>query len=254
MPRAPKISQQQVDTVAAEMQAIGEAPTVRAVRSALGAGSNHTVAKLLNDWKSRNAQAHQEASELPAGVRQALGDWVAQAIATATAALRTELATTQQDNSDVIAESERLAVELDEQTQGLNRLATEKAELLGRLSQLETELELARKAVMTQQQAAEAARSESTTLRLRLEALSRLENEVERRRKGLEEERARRIAAEQAVAVGSARLDATEAQVVNLQRRLTEAENEAKQATREAHEMRGQLQILQGMRGTRAQP
>lgn len=230
MPRKASITQEQVSAAAESLQAMGQKPSARSIRDALGVGSLSTVNQLFNAWKASRSQASEPIRELPPALHRALTDWATKEASTATAALEEALASERQLNMDLTAEAERLMSEQEEQALDIERLRSEKAELEGRQAQLQVELEMLRHEAREQRAAAEASRTEAATLQLRLEALPRLESDMARQRQELEDERARRIDAEQNAAVAIARLEIMTLQVQDLQNRLTRIEGPAKNA------------------------
>lgn len=89
-----------------------------------------------------------------------------------------------------------------------------------------------------------AARTALARVEFRVESLARREEEIERLRAALDVERNARVTAEQSAAVLGTKLEKTEAQVNDLQGRLARAEDDARGATAEASEWRGQMVAL----------
>lgn len=228
MGREATITQADVSAVAKRLDAAGIKPTNRAVREALGGGSMGTVVKLLRVWQAGQVREGDAPVTLPPALQKAMVDFVAQEVAAAKAALEGELAIAEQTCGDLVAESERQTATLDARDKEIEGLRTECAELRGRLAQLTTELETSRAALDKQRHAAEAARTELARLELRMEAVPKLEAELERLQAAREEERSGRVAAEQGAAVSAARLDKTEAQVLELKERFARAEADAR--------------------------
>lgn len=247
MAREASITQEEVNAVADRLRATGVKPTARGVREALGGGSMATVLKYLQVWQSGQVRQAETPTVMPAGLQKALLDFIGQEVASAKVALETDLVASQQANGDLIVESERQASVIDSQEQEIEVLHEEKAELSGRFSQLTTDLDSAKKEAEEQRQAAEAARTEQAKLQLRLEGLPRLEAEIEKLRAALETERNARVASDQLAAVAAAKLEKTEAQVVDLQTRLTKAEGATREADQTADKLRGQLVTVEGM-------
>lgn len=245
MAREATITQEDVNEVADRIRGAGGQPTNRSIREALGRGSMATILRLLRVWQSRQVRTPETPIVLPLAIQRSLVDFMGQEVAAARVAIESELVAAQQSNTDLIAESERQASTIEDLTQSIEGLHATNAELTGRLAQMAADLDDARKDAETQRLAAEAARTEKAKLELRLEGVPRLESEIERLRTGFEAERAGRVSAEQAAAVASATLGKTEAQVEDLQGRLTRAEAEARDASRESGEMRHRAQALQ---------
>lgn len=213
MGRESVITQEEVNAAADNLRATGVKPTARAVREALGRGSMATVLKHLQDWQSRQVRPSETQAVLPLGLQRALVDYLDQEVAAAKALLEAELVTAQQANQDLIGESERQSAALDKQQLAYELLQGEKAELIGRLSQMSKDLDEARAEAVSQRESAEQARTEKAKLELRLEGMPRLEDEIERLKTALESEREAKVIAEKHAAVSLARLEKTEAQL-----------------------------------------
>lgn len=239
MARDATISQQDVDAVAEQLRVGGERPTARAVRERLGRGSMATVLRYLRVWQAGQAHPVDSAVALPPALQRALLDFIGQEVLAAKAALEAELTLAQQVNTDLLGESERQAAALEEMDKAVEALRHERAEVLGRQAQLAADLAASQEALEAQRQAAEAARTELATQRVRLDRLPRLEAEIERLRSALDGERAARVVAEQAVAVAAAKLDKTEGQVSDLRDRLGRADEDARAATQALVKLRG---------------
>lgn len=216
MGRESVITQEDVNAAADQLRASGARPTSRAVRELLGGGSMATVLKHLQVWQGRQVRPAETQAVLPLGLQRALVDFIAQEVASAKVTLETDLVTAQQANQDLIAESERLAAELEREQSAVETLHADKAELSGRLGQVNKDLEDVRAEAAAQREAAEHARTEKAKLELRLEGVPRLEAEIERLKAALESERSAKVVAEQQAAVAQARLEKTEGQLKEL--------------------------------------
>ena len=207
MAREATITQEQVNAAADAIRATGAKPTARAIRDQLGTGSMATVLKLLQVWQSGQVRPAAQDVTLPPGLTRALVDFIGQEVATARAGLEADLATAQQASADLIAESERQAATIESQAEALDLAHGEKAELQGKLGQMESDLATARDEAARERQAAEAARTELAKAQLRLEALPRIEAEADRLRQELDAERQARTAAEQKAAVLTSKVE-----------------------------------------------
>ena len=121
------------------------------------------------------------------------------------------------------------------------RISCSKSPLLGCSRSLSADLNDSHQAACRERQAAETARNELAKAQVRLEVVPGLESELERLRAALEAERDARAAAEQAAAVAGAKLEKTEGQVVDFERRLTKAEESAKVGGEDLAKPQGQL-------------
>lgn len=207
MAREATITQEQVNAAADAIRATGAKPTARAIRDQLGTGSMATVLKLLQVWQSGQVRPAAQDVTLPPGLTRALVDFIGQEVATARAGLEADLATAQQASADLIAESERQAATIESQAEALDLAHGEKAELQGKLGQMESDLATARDEAARERQAAEAARTELAKAQLRLEALPRIEAEADRLRGELDAERRARAEAEQKAAVLTSKVE-----------------------------------------------
>lgn len=252
MAREALITQEQVNAAADTIRAAGQKPTARAVREALGVGSMATVLKYLQAWQAGQVRAAETPVVLPAGLQRALVDFIAQEVASAKADLQDDLVSAQQANGDLIVESERQASTIERQAEALETAQAEKAELTGRLAQIEVDLSKAGSDVEHERQAAELARTELAKAQLRLEALPRIEAEADRLRAELEQERANRSVAERSAAVAAAKLDGlaellkkAEAATEKAEAMGRQIEKQAASLTQELNSARHQVQAQQ---------
>lgn len=222
MTREATITQEQVNAAADAIRAGGAKPTARAVREAVGSGSMATVLKLLQVWQGGQARVEEGPVVLPVGLQRALVDFIAQEVAGAKAGLQSDLVVAQQANGDLIAESERQSSTIELQAEALESAQAEKAELAGRLAQVESELARATENVDGERQAAELARTELAKAQLRLDALPRIEAEVDRLRAELATERTAKVAAEQAAAVANQKAAGLAERLADAQAQLKE--------------------------------
>lgn len=255
MAREATITQEQVNAVANSIRAGGVKPTARAVLQALGSGSMATVLKYLQIWQAGQVRAEEGPVVLPAGLQRALVDFIGQEVASAKAGLQDELVASQQANSDLIAESERQASTIEVQAEALESAQGEKAELTGRLAQVESELARAKDDIAGERQSAELARTELAKAQLRLEALPRIEADADRLRGELADERKAKVAAEQAAAVAGekvtglmARLADSQARIAALEKKeqdqliaLEKAENRERGLSERMHDLAAQV-------------
>ena len=235
MAREATITQEQINAAADAIRAGGTKPTARAVREAVGGGSMATVLKLLQVWQSGQVRVEDGPVVLPAGVQRALVDFIGQEVAGAKADLQSDLVAAQQANGDLIAESERQASTIELQAAALESVQAEKAELAGRLAQVESDLVRATDDVTQERHAAELARTELAKAQLRLEALPRIEAEVDRLRVELASEHTAKVAAEQNAAVAAEKVAGHVARLADAQARIEalERKDQAAQAALE---------------------
>ena len=245
MARETTITQEQVNATADAIRAEGQRPTARAVRERLGSGSMATVLKFLQGWQAGQVRTVDAPVTLPASLQRALVDCIAQEVAAARANLGDELTAAQQANADLIAESERQAATIEAYLETLETFQSEKAELAGRLAQVESAFEKANDDLVAERAAAERARTELAKAQLRLEALPDIEAQINALRTALDQERAAKTDAEKTAAVALAKLEATERALVAAEAATEKAEKRAAQATQELSTARVQVQAQQ---------
>lgn len=208
MAREATITAEQVAAAADAIKAAGGKPNARTVREALGTGSMATVLKFLQQWQGGQVRTAESPVVLPTGLQRALVDFIGQEVAGAKANLQADIVDAQQSNADLIAESERQASTIEIQAEALESIQAEKAELVGRLSQVESDLAKSGDNLAAERQAAETARVELAKAELRLEAVPRIEAEIEKIRAELHEARAQAAELHEAAAVAIAKLEA----------------------------------------------
>jgi chromosome segregation ATPase len=240
MGREATISYEQVAAAADTMKATGSKPTSRAIRERLGnIGSFGTINRHLQAWRAGQERQIASALALPAALQRSILDFMGQELASAKAALETDLAEQQQEAADLATENERQAADIEDKADTLTALHAELATLQGRLGQMQTDLAAAKDDADRERQAAEAARTELAKSLLRLEAMPRLETDLAALRAELDKERQGRVSAEQQAAVLTAKLEAATDRAAKAEAAASGAAQEAKLARDEAAELRG---------------
>ena len=235
MGRESTITYEQVAAVADAMKIDGIKPTSRAVRERLGnTGSMGTINKLLGRWKSGQERQVSAALVLPPALQRVLLEFMDHELTGARTALEAELADQQQEAADLATENERQVVETESQAEAIELLRAEVSKHQGRAGQLDSDLVVARDEAARERSGAELARTELAKAQLRLEAMPRLESDLVVVRGVLETERAARVAAEQAAAVLTAKLEAAERRATEAAERTTKTEAAAAQAAAKA--------------------
>lgn len=235
MGRDSSITFEQVAAVADAMKIDGIKPTSRAVRERLGnTGSMGTINKLLGRWKAGQERQVSAALVLPPALQRVLLEFMDHELTSARAALEAELADQQQEATDLATENERQVVENESQAEAIELLRAEVSKHQGRAGQLESDLVVARDEAARERSGAELARTELAKAQLRLEAMPRLEADLVAVRGVLDTERAARVAAEQAAAVLTAKLEAAERRAIEAAERTTKTEATAAQAAAKA--------------------
>lgn len=237
------VTSEQVSAVADALIGEGKQATIRAVRERLGdRGSPNTIQKHLSAWRDARPMAAAAALELPQALAAAIAAEIGRAAAQARAEIEGRLVEVQTEAADLAMTGESLEDERDSLIAQMVVLTTERDTLAGKAAQQAADLVELTGRVEREQQAAEAARVELATARLRAEGLTERHaaqgKEVEQLRAAVEDERNGRIAAEQAAAVLAARLEASAELVVRAETRAELAERQADQVTqdvRKAH-------------------
>ena len=237
------VTSEQVSAVADALIGEGKQATIRAVRERLGdRGSPNTIQKHLSAWRDARPMAAAAALELPQARADAIAAEIGRAAAQARAEIEGRLVEVQTEAADLAMTGESLEDERDSLIAQMVVLTTERDTLAGKAAQQAADLAELTGRVEREQQAAEAARVELATARLRAEGLTERHaaqgKEVEQLRAAVEDERKGRIAAEQAAAVLAARLEASAELVVRAETRAELAERQADQVTqdvRKAH-------------------
>ena len=237
------VTSEQVSAVADALIGEGKQATIRAVRERLGdRGSPNTIQKHLSAWRDARPMAAAAALELPQTLAAAIAAEIGRAAAQARAEIEGRLVEVQTEAADLAMTGESLEDERDSLIAQMAVLTTERDTLAGKAAQQAADLVELTGRVEREQQAAESARVELATARLRAEGLTERHaaqgKEVEQLRAAVEDERKGRIAAEQAAAVLAARLEASAELVVRAETRAELAERQADQVTqdvRKAH-------------------
>lgn len=235
MGRESTITFEQVEAVADAMKIEGVKPTSRAVRERLGnTGSMGTINKLLQRWKSGQERQISAALVLPPALQRVLLEFMDNELTNARSTIEAELADQQQEASDLATENERQVIENESQGERIELLRAEVSTHQGRAGQLESDLVVARDEAARERSGAELARTELAKAQLRLEAMPRLEADLVAVRGVLEAERMARVAAEQAAAVLTAKLEAAERRATEAAERTGKAEAAAAQIVAKA--------------------
>lgn len=245
MAREATITQEQVNAVADAICASGAKPTARVIRDHLGSGSMATVLRMLQVWQAQQVLPAPPVVDVPANVAESLAKFINDQINAGRASLSTALSAATNLQSEAIAENERQASTIEIQAEALEFAQAEKAEIAGRLAQVESDLARAQDDVTGERQAAETARTELAKAQLRLEAVPRIEADIERLRKELDAERQARTDAEQKAAVATAKLEAMTDRATKAETYAEKAERQAAQAAQELTSARVQVQAQQ---------
>lgn len=260
---------EQVAAVADALMGEGQPPTIRAVRERLGdTGSPNTIHKHLATWREARPVAVAAASVLPQALTAAIAAEIERAASQARGEIEGRLVQVQTEAAELAVSGEATEAERDALVEQVTALTTERDTLAGRAAQQAADLAEQARRIEREQQAAEAARVELATARLKIEAQAEARAdqsaEIERLRAALEAESKGRIAAEQQAAVLAAKLEGVMAQLAyqaqahaegrqlaaqefqRLAERLTQVQMERDEARQSAAEAREQAARLVG--------
>lgn len=233
------ITYEQVEQAANALVAAGKNPTIAAVREALGTGSAGTIHRFLTQYREAAPVAHKPARDVPEGLQAALVAEIDRAAAGARAEVEEKLLQTRQEADTLSADLEAMESERDELAEQVAALTTERDTLAGKAAQQAADLADQAQRIEREQQAAESARVELATARLKIEAQgekqAELAAEVERLRAGLFQATEGLHAARQEAAVLAAKLGSA---IDRAERAESRADRIEKQAEKElqAHE------------------
>jgi chromosome segregation ATPase len=262
------ITFEQVAAAADALVGEGQQPTIRAIRERLGTGSPNTVHKHLTAWREARPVAAAAAPELPQSLTAAIAAEIERAAAQARGEIEGRLVQAQAEAADLAAAGEVLEAERDALAEQVAELTRERDTLAGKAEQQVADLADQAQRIEREQQAAESARVELATARLKIEAQAERQTEqaaeIERLRAALADAQQGRTAAEQQAAVLGAKLEAAKAQIdqqshsmvetkqmadreiARLAERLTEAETERDDARKSAADAREQAARFAG--------
>ena len=199
------ISFEQVAAAADALVGEGQQPTIRAIRERLGTGSPNTVHRHLAAWREARSAATAAAPELPLTLTAAIAAEIERAAAQARAEVEGRLVQALGEGAELAAAGEVIEAERDALSELVAELTRERDTLAGKAEQQATDLADQAQRIEREQQAAESARVELATARLKIEAQAERQREqaaeIERLRAALAEAQHGRTAAEQQAAV-----------------------------------------------------
>lgn len=245
------ITFEQVAAVADALMGEGQQPTIRAVRERLGdTGSPNTIHKHLTAWREARPVAVAVVAELPQVLTMAIAAEIERAASQARGEIEGRLVQAQAEAAELAGAGEVLEAERDALADQVTALTTERDTLAGKAEQQAADLAEQVQRIEREQQAAEAARVELATARVRAEQVAQAQAdqvaEIERLRAALAEAQQGRTAAEQQAAVLVAKLEACTDRANRAETRADQVEQQAKKAQAEAGEAREQAARLKG--------
>lgn len=254
------VSRDQVFAAADAIVGTGQNPTIKAVREKLGdTGSPNTIHRHLVSWREARPAAAAVVRELPQALAAAIAAEIERTASKVRGEMEIELVQEREAAAELSLSGERLEVELEEVSEQVLALTSERDTLAGKFDQQAADLTEALRRIEREQQAAEAARVELATAKLRVESQAERQveqaTEIGRLRDELKLAEAGRIAAEQKAAVLAAKLDAVvvrassaedrvksvELQVAKAAVSFEEARDRAAQELREVQKERDQV-------------
>ena len=226
------ITFEQVAAAADALAGEGQQPTIRAVRERLGGtGSPNTIHKHLTAWREARPIAVTAAPELPQALAAAIAAEIERAAAAARGEIEGRLVQAQAEAVELAAAGETLETERDELATQVAALTTERDTLAGKAEQQAADLADQAQRIQREQQAAEAARVELATARLKIEAQVERQAdqtvELGRLRTALDAAQLGRTAAEQQAAVLAAKLEAASDRATRAEARAEQIEQQA---------------------------
>ena len=229
------ITFEQVAAAADSLLGEGLPPTIRGVRERLGlSGSPNTIHRHLTAWREARPVAPAAVPELPPALTASISDELRRAAAAARGELEARLVQAQAEAAELAAAGEALEAERDALLDQVASLTRERDTQAGVTAQQAADLDEAQHRLEREQQAAEGARIELATARLRIDAQAeRVKDqaaEIARLSDALAEARDGRIVAEQQAAVLAARLEAAADQLRRAEARTEEVAQEATRA------------------------
>lgn len=233
------ISFEQVAAAADALVGEGQQPTIRAIRERLGTGSPNTVHRHLAAWREARPAATAAAPELPLTLTAAIAAEIERAAAQARAEVEGRLVQALGEGAELAAAGEAIEAERDALSELVAELTRERDTLAGKAEQQAADLADQAQRIEREQQAAESARVELATARLKIEAQAERQREqaaeIERLRAALAEAQHGRTAAEQQAAVLAAKLEACAERVARAEARVEQIEQQAAK-TVQAHD------------------
>jgi len=240
----PGITREQVTQAADALVAEGQNPSIEAIRKRLGTGSPNTVHKHLTEWRAARPQTPAAVREIPASLTAALAAEIERATAQARAEIEGQLVEAQAEAAALADAGEGLEADREALTDQVADLTSERDILAGKAAQQAADLDALAQRIEREQQAAESARVELATARLKIEAHAERQaeqaQEMRRLRDALETATAAKVAGEQSAAVLAAQLEGLRAQVEELREARGRIEAERDQARDQANQAQGE--------------
>lgn len=231
MAREATITFEQVSAAAETIKSQGGKANSRTVRELLGTGSMATILKYLQQWQGGQSRQSQAVDEtLDPVVIKSISIHIADKVQAATTALTIQIAEQQTEMDSLIFENERQAAELETLTTAFNALQDQHNQQSGVVQQLEAEATRTAAELVSERQAAEAARIQLAKAELRLEAVPRIEKEIEQVRGELATAQKQAAELHETAAVANAKLEAAILQRKEIDTQVTDLKTALKDA------------------------
>lgn len=244
----PGITAEQVNQAADELKGRGENPTIDKIRALIG-GSPNTVHRHLKAWKATQPQARREAPQLPADLQAALVAEIDKAASAARAEAEADALDAQATADELATAGERLEEEAELLRERVEELEADRDRAQAVAQERKTEIDRLAEQVQREAQAAEAARLETATSRLKVEALTdqvtTLKTELSAALTSRDDAKEAATQAAQTAAVSEAREAAATQAAADLKADLAELKKELSQARKDASHAQGQTIKIQ---------
>lgn len=241
------ITYEQVAAAADALAEEGKQPSIRSVRERLNSGSHNAINKFLNAWQEARTAVAPTAPELPQAIVSAIAAELNRAIVAARSEVEGQLGQAREEAAALAAAGEMLEAKRDGLAKQNAILTSERDMLAGKVAQLTNSLAETHGRIEREQQAAEAARIELATARVRVEQQEKAETALaatnEKLCAALDHEKQAHAAAVQQVAVLTAKLEASIDNATQAEARSEKAlklyEKLREQAAKQARQLEG---------------
>jgi colicin import membrane protein len=235
MARKSTLTYEQVATVANEIVVQGGKPTSRSVREAIGTGSLTTILKFLQQWQGGQVrQSPSQDDTIDPAIARAISNQIATRVHDSTANAMSRLADLQAELETLIFENERQSAEIEAQAAEMIVIQEQNSSLAGRAQQIESDAARNIVDLVSERQAAEAARVSLAKAELRLEAVPRIEAEIAKVSAELLAVRSLSAELHEAAAVAAARLEAETVLRKSIEAQLLDAISQREEARKNA--------------------
>lgn len=235
MARKSTLTYEQVVTVADKIIAQGGKPSSRNIREALGTGSLTTILKFLQQWQGGQVRQSQSLNDtIDPAIARAISNQIVIRVQDSTADAMSRLADLQAELETLISENERQSAEIETQAAEMIVIQEQNSSLAGRAQQIESDAARNIADLVSERQAAEAARVSLAKAELRLEAVPRIEAEIEKVSAELMQARCLSAELHEAAAVATARLEAETVLRKSIEAQLFDAMSQREEARKHA--------------------